>query len=45
MTGDSEREKVKKLLEFDGRLSATEIIENLDKLFDLGSEDPLNPNI
>ena len=45
MTGDSEREKVKKLLEFDGKLSASEIIENLDKLFPLGSEDPLNPNI
>lgn len=45
MTGDSEREKVKKLLEFDGKLSASEIIKNLDKLFPLGSEDPLNPNI
>ena len=45
MTGDSEREKVKKLLEFNGKLSASEIIENLDKLFPLGSEDPLNPNI
>jgi hypothetical protein len=45
MTGDSEREKVKKLLEFDGKLSASEIIENLDKLFPLGSKDPLNPNI
>ncbi len=45
MTGDSEREKVKKLLEFNGKLSASEIIKNLDKLFPLGSEDPLNPNI
>lgn len=46
MTGDSEREKVKKLLEFDGKLSAIEITENLDKLFPLGSkEDLLNPNI
>ena len=45
LINDSARETAKKILEFDGKLSAIEINENLDKLFPLGSEDLLNPNI
>ena len=45
MIGADEKETVKKMLQFDGKLSDNEINVQLEKLFPLGSEDPLNPNI
>ena len=45
LINDSPKETAKKILEFDGKLSAIEISKNLAKLFPLGSEDILNPNI
>jgi hypothetical protein len=45
LTYESDKEKARRILEYDGRLSAVEINNELEKLFPLESEDLLNPNI
>ena len=39
LTYESDKEKARRILEYDGRLSAIEINDELEKLFPLGSED------